>query len=202
MIDILKERWNKLVGTTNIEGIFNQIVDAYSDKRRSYHNLKHILSCLNEFDQVKEKIINKKEVELAILFHDIIYDPKESDNEEKSAKFAVSVLKGTKPTCVNIDLVEELILATKHDGPINISDAEYIADIDISIFGYQADIYMGYEKNIRKEYAWVPIDIYKEKRKEILLSFLSRDKIYYTEFFSNRYELKAHCNLEASVSLL
>ncbi len=199
-------RWNKLwesLGTTNkMEDLFDQLIDAYNEKNRAYHNINHIKHCLNEFDQVKGKLKNPEEVELAIWFHDVIYDPKSACNEEESAEFAVSKLKNADVASIRIDKIKALILATKHDRSINTSDAQYLVDIDISIFGNPPEIYLEYEKNIRKEYEWVPEAIYRKKRKELLISFLKRGKIYYTNFFSNQYELQSRSNLEDAINSL
>jgi predicted metal-dependent HD superfamily phosphohydrolase len=199
-------RWNNLWKSLGIanngEDLFYQLINAYNEKNRAYHNINHIKLCLNEFDQVKERLKNPTEVELAIWFHDVIYDPKLSNNEEESAKLAVLMLDNYEATCIRIDIVKDLILATKHDKSINTPDSEYLVDIDISIFGYPPKIYMDYEKNIRKEYEWVPEAIYRKKRKELLISFLSRGKIYYTNFFSNKYELQSRSNLKAAIKSL
>lgn len=200
------DRWNKLwksLGTANnAEDLFYQLINAYNDKNRAYHNINHIKLCLSEFDQVQDRLKNPKEVELAIWFHDVIYDPKSAYNEEESAKFAVLKLNNYETTCIRIDRVKDLILSTKHDRTINTSDAEYLIDIDISIFGYPPKIYEDYEKNIRKEYKWVPDTIYRKKRMELLISFLSRDKIYYTNYFSNKYERQSRSNLKEALKSL
>lgn len=202
MIDRWNKLWKSLGNAKNEKDLFYQLINAYNQKNRAYHNINHIKLCLNEFDQVKDRLKNPKEVELAIWFHDVIYDPKSAYNEEESAEFAVLMFHNYKTTCIRIDRVKDLILATKHDRSNDTSDAEYLVDIDISIFGYPLEIYKDYEKNIRKEYEWVPEMIYRKKRKELLISFLSRDKIYHTNFFSNKYELQSRSNLKSTIKLL
>ncbi|MBT8340274.1 MAG: N-methyl-D-aspartate receptor NMDAR2C subunit [Desulfatitalea sp.] len=202
MIDRWNELWQKLGAANKMENLFYQLTNAYNEKNRAYHNMGHIKLCLKEFDQVKVRLKNHLEVELAIWFHDVIYDPKSVTNEEESAAFAVVELQKADITCICIDTVRDLILATKHDRSINTSDAEFLVDIDLSILGYPPGIYKEYEKNIRKEYEWVPETIYREKRKELLMSFLGRDKIYYTKAFSNQYERQSRFNLEETIKSL
>jgi predicted metal-dependent HD superfamily phosphohydrolase len=202
VIDRWNKLWKSLGAAKDGEDLFYQLINAYNDKNRAYHNISHIKHCLNEFDQIKYRLKNPKEVELAIWFHDVIYDPKSVSNEEESAEFTILELKKSEAPCISIDMVKHFILATKHDRSINTPDSEYLVDIDISIFGYPPKIYMDYEKNIRKEYEWVPEAIYRKKRKELLISFLSRGKIYYTNFFSNKYELQSRSNLKAAIKSL
>ncbi len=52
-------------------------------------------------------------------------------------------------------------------------DTKYLIDIDLSILGSPLDKFYDYEKNIRKEYEFVPIDLFREKRSELLKSFLN-----------------------------
>ena len=165
MINRWNELWKKLGTTKNMESLYYQIIKAYSEKNRAYHNISHVEQCLNEFDQVKDRLKNPEEVELAIWFHDVIYNPKSISNEEESAEFAILELKKTEPINIRIDTVKGLILATKHDRSINTPDAEYLVDIDISIFGYPPKIYKQYTKNIRTEYEWVPYSLYKKNEK-------------------------------------
>lgn len=202
MIDRWNELWKNFDAAKKAEDLFYQLINAYNERYRAYHNINHIRLCLNEFDQVKDRLKDPKEVELAIWFHDVIYDPRSTNNEKESAEYTVLELKKHGTTCIRIDKVKDLILATKHDRSINTSDAEYLVDIDISIFGYSPDIYNKYELNIRKEYDWVPIAIYRKKRKELLMSFLTKDKIYHTNFFSNKYERIARSNLKAAIKSL
>lgn len=185
-----------------MENLYSQLVNYYNKKNRAYHNMNHIKVCLHEFEQVKSSLKYPHDVELAIWFHDIIYDPKSPLNEDKSAEFAATALKNLNVDSHHIGRVKDLILATKHDKAITNRDAQYLVDIDISILGYPPELFLSYEKSIRKEYKWVPQIIYRKKRKQLLMSFLNREKIYYTEPFSELYESQSRINLNAAIKSL
>ena len=70
-----------------------------------------------------------------------------------------------------------------------------IIDIDLSILGVDFNTFKKYDENIRKEYSWVPSIIYKRKRKKILQSFLNRNRIYFNNYFYDKYENQAKRNL-------
>jgi len=182
--------------------IFLDVLEKYSKQHRFYHTPNHILNCLIEFKSIKQLAKNPNELELAIWFHDIIYDPKRHNNEEKSQKYAFDCLKKIKLPEKTIKKVSDLILITKHKTPPKTNDEKLIVDIDLSIFGQSKQVFDLYEKNIRKEYLWVPINIYKEKRIEILQSFFNKNPLYHIKEIHNKYEEIAKINLQRSINKL
>lgn len=200
-------RWNKfwarlgLIGNGQSEYV-EFIVKNYSHKDRHYHNLTHIQSCLEDFEQVMNLPEHPKAVESGIWFHDSIYDPKRTDNEEKSAGIAYGFLIIQGLPREFADRVYDLILASKHRDPPKNLDEKIITDIDLAILGKPELEFDLYEANIRNEYIHVPEDIFKEKRSELLKMFLSRPSIYSADFFKNKYEEQARINLERSLKNL
>lgn len=59
-----------------------------------------------------------------------------------------------------------------------------------------------YEKGIRQEYLHIPYTTYSILRKEFVNKMLSRDSIYYTDYFKNKYESKARENLNKLLNIL
>lgn len=198
MLDIA--RWNRLIAMLCKWGPdghwFAQLTAAYNQSHRYYHNTNHITHCLQQFDQAVHLTRNPCEVEFAIWLHDAVYDSQASDNEEKSAELACQILSAAGGHRTIIQRVETLILDTRHDRPPNTGDARFLVDIDLSSLGHSPEQYDQYEKAIREEYAWVPMDLYRQKRRQILTGFLNRPKIYHTDLFSNRYETQARANIQ------
>ena len=81
-------------------------------------------------------------------------------------------------------------------------DAQLLADVDLSILGREAEVFWRYEENIRKEYAWVPEDLFRRERVRILRGFLDRQHIYYHEEYRERFEARARVNLEQAIARL
>ena len=199
-------RWDKLVarlsGHRPERDIFGRLVTAYSEPHRHYHNLDHIRHCLSEFDNASALAEYPDEVEFAIWLHDAVYDPKAADNEVKSALWAAEILKLDGCPDRMREHVSNLILVTKHSqAPAN-RDAELVVDIDLAILGQPSEVFDAYEKGIRAEYSWVPMQLYAEARSRVLLSFLDRPRIYFTSHFEVRYEAQARANLARALAAL
>jgi predicted metal-dependent HD superfamily phosphohydrolase len=96
MTSSLNQRWSRVwsqLGITYIpNNVFAELTRAYSSPGRYYHNLTHIKDCLRVFDEAKELAERPAEVELAIWFHDAIYDTRASGNEQQSADWAHRVI--------------------------------------------------------------------------------------------------------------
>ena len=198
-------RWLSLsrrVGIPNPDSIFAELLRYYSESWRSYHSLHHIDDCLRRFDESPLHGEHPDELEIAIWFHDAVYDTSRSDNESRSAEMAVSVLQGSSLCPVAIDRVRASILATTHDSSPNRLDEQIIVDIDLSILGREETHFDRFESSIREEYAWVPWSVYAEKRSDILRSFLSRQRIYSTTPFYARFESNARANLAKAIHRL
>ena len=74
-----------------------------------------------------------------------------------------------------------------------------LVDVDLSILGQPDERFREYEAQIRREYEWVPEEIFAAKRAEILQGFLARERIYTTDSFFGRFESEARTNLRNSL---
>jgi predicted metal-dependent HD superfamily phosphohydrolase len=181
---------------------FAALAAAYAEKHRHYHSGKHIEHCLRELDTALSIAHDAAEVELALWYHDAVYDPYSSNNEERSADWACALLSRHHVNAARVGRVRELILATRHAAPASTPDAQLVVDVDLSILGAEAADYAVFEADVRKEYRWVPAIVFRRKRAEILESFLQRPRIYSTEPFHARYEVRARDNLTAAIGSL
>jgi predicted metal-dependent HD superfamily phosphohydrolase len=180
---------------------YERLTATYGQPQRHYHNQRHIAECLAEFDQARHLARQPAAVELALWFHDVVYDPKAHDNEERSAELAARCLADGGIRGAAAQRVVKLVLATKTHEVDADSDTALVVDVDLSILGQAEKRFFEYEGQIRREYAWVPQSIFASKRVEILRSFLARERIFTTEWFY-KYEGPARRNLQASIAKL
>lgn len=148
-----------------------------NERHRHYHTLTHIESML---DQLPEEYATMEMV-AAIWLHDIIYDPKASDNEEQSAHQAMVDLQDT---LIDGGFVARLIKGSKHHergGP----EQNVLNDLDLAILGQSQDAYETYARNIRLEYAHVPMADYAPNRALFMRHFLQQPAIYQTAPFTS-----------------
>lgn len=201
-----EKRWNNLIdrltGNPPPGDFFKQLVDAYSEPHRCYHNISHIEHCLEEFNAVVSLCKLPDEVEFAIWLHDVVYDPHASDNEEMSALRARKILSESNCPETKANNIQELILATRHIHSPATMDAKLIVDIDISILGQIPAIFDKYEENIRAEYSWVTEEAYRAGRSRILRGFLDKPSIYSTEGFEKMYGHQARENIKKTLAAL
>jgi predicted metal-dependent HD superfamily phosphohydrolase len=190
------------MGADKADTWFGRLQKCYSESHRHYHNASHIVECLREFDSSRHLTRQPIAVELAIWFHDAIYDPRAADNEERSAELARQCILEAGGDVVLRDCVARLVLATKHHDSSLDPDAPLMVDIDLSILGQSADRFWEYERQIREEYYWVPREVFGVKRAEILERFLARERIYRLEWFFEKYERQARKNLGESLRRL
>ncbi|GEP46047.1 HD domain-containing protein [Brevifollis gellanilyticus] len=192
--------WNRIAIHGDAEAWHAKLITAYQEPQRAYHTLQHLNECLLAFDEAKACGLMQKPdlIEMALWFHDAVYDPQASDNETLSAQMAVEAL-GDSETSREIS---RLIMLTKSHQPGEGPDDAWIIDIDLTIFAQSPERVQEYEQQIRQEYAWVPEPVYREKRPEILTSFLSREHIYLTPWAQDRYEAKARENLRLLISVV
>lgn len=197
-----QDRWTELLSAFGIQGeaaSFDALMATYSQKHRHYHTVKHIEHCLRELDSARDLACEPAEVELALWFHDAVYETRASNNEERSADWACELLNRHGVDAARVDRVRMLILATRHEAPAITPDAQLLVDVDLSILGADEVTYAEFEKNVRQEYCWVPSILFRRKRAEILESFLARPRIYNTPPFQ-RLEQPARRNLTAAIS--
>lgn len=191
--------------------LFGKLVSSYSEPHRHYHNLEHIINMLDEFElELKAGNIkpeNPDAIRLAIWFHDYIYDSLQkvekkkviADNEERSAYYyKIETEMFNLPEGFN-NLVSRMILSTKHNDTTTDNDSRIVIDLDLAILGKSESKFISYDKKIRKEYEFVPIELYCKKRIEILQYFLNRDSIFLTTFFKHKYEERAISNIESLI---
>ncbi|MDX1456742.1 MAG: hypothetical protein R3276_04080 [Marinobacter sp.] len=199
------ERWHRLMDTWSFrsnEDTFHVLLNAYSEPGRHYHSVAHVDACLYHLDRCTAALDHPEEVELALWFHDAVYKPLATGNEQKSADWAYNFLLDNAAGQEKAARVHRLIMVTEHNAPTCTTDESILVDIDLAILGSTPDIYDVFERGVRQEYCLVPQLLYREKRMEVLRGFLDRDRIYHNEPFTSEREELARKNLASAIARL
>jgi predicted metal-dependent HD superfamily phosphohydrolase len=204
---LLKETFHALISNyTNNEIVINElwqeIEEHYSEKNRHYHTLNHIENLLNQLLEVRDKIKNWDTILFTLFYHDVIYNSLKSNNEEKSAKLAENRMRQINVSNNIIEACKSQILATKKHQIDFDSDTNYFLDADLSALGQNTENYTTYYQGVRKEYAVYPDFLYNPGRKKVLKHFSGMPRIYKTDYFYDKFELKAKNNIAYEISTL
>lgn len=175
-----------------------EFMRLYSQPHRHYHGLAHILECMSEYDRVRGLFEDPRAAEMALLYHDIVYEPYMGCNERLSANKAAFDCSRLRAGTAFQNSVCDMIMATAHSSPLS-GDAALVADIDLSILATPWERFSEYEKQIRKEYITVSDRDYVSKRTVVLDGFMRRASIYQTEEFLGRCERAARANIGLSL---
>jgi len=117
--------------------------------------------------------LNEKYIlDIAAVYHDIIFDPRKTDNEENSNKVFRENYSPTETfTPENIIRASEIILDTKERTNKN-KLCRYFNRFDCDIlYSTEFSKLLEYEKQIMKEYQFCDYSVYKEKRIKFLEKF-------------------------------
>jgi predicted metal-dependent HD superfamily phosphohydrolase len=197
-----RDTWKQLGVALPDQQLFREVLACYGEPRRKYHSLQHLGECLEHFDELRSETEFPQEVELALWFHDAIYDVLRKDNEARSAEWARSSVLAGGGGKISADRIQALIMATRHDAAPTGVDARVLVDIDLWILGAPDRRFDEYEQQIREEYRHVPDFLFGPKRKAILQAFLKRPRIFNTSRYVDLYENQARSNISRSLERL
>ena len=205
-LETLKSSWESALQPFEVEPkliqkVFLDLVRAYSSVGRFYHTLEHIQHILEIIEQMRSLAVNFPTIQLAAWFHDVIYDSKAKDNEERSTDYAVMSLTKLKIPSTTVERVRRLILSTKtHQTLLTDIDNQIFLDSDLAILGSSEWEYQVYAQAIRKEYSWLGSELYRTDREQVLVKFLQRDRIFFTNQMFVKLEQRARENMQAELA--
>jgi predicted metal-dependent HD superfamily phosphohydrolase len=181
------------------------LIGSYQGLHRHYHTLDHIAALLMLLDCHIEADNDCDTLTLAILYHDVVYDPARQDNEEASAIWAADGLTGLGFSAGLVGKVVRCIRATRHaqeESATGDADIGLLLDLDLAILAAPPDTYRSYALAVRREYAHVPDALYRAGRRRVLESFLVRDRIYRSAKLRALWEQPARANLADEAATL
>lgn len=183
---------------------FFRLFRAYSSSTRAYHDCRHVVDVVDGVTRMGRGLPSRSiaSVLAAAWYHDVVYDSRRGDNEERSAGVMASEMRRCGLSRRAIVKSARLVMVTKRHSPSRGDAAgKVLADADLSTLSARADRYDAYVADIRREYAWVPADRYRAGRAAVLRSFAGRRSIYHTRRMHRR-EGAARANVEREIRAL
>lgn len=164
----------ELLNKWNIKCDINTVLAMWNESHRAYHTLNHLNDLISQINENKSNFSEKEyeKLMLAAIFHDCVYDPMKSDNEEKSADFLMEcAVDKSNPDILE---VKQMILDTKtHKATTNLSES--FNNYDMNIVERDFDQLLEWENGISFEYIpYYGKDNYKIGRLKFLESFLDK----------------------------
>ena len=193
--------WPAIGGTVDMP-LFERLVAAWSEEHRRYHTLQHLDECLQWMAAAAHLATRPAEVELAVWFHDAIYDVRRDDNETRSAGWLRQAALEAGAAADVGGRLHDLVMATGHAQEPATDDQALLVDIDLAILGAPLERFDEYERQVREEYAWVAEADFRRARQRLLAGFLARPAIFRTAHFHGLLEAPARANLARSLTRL
>ena len=199
---MIPARWHGLMdalGWPGNDATYAALLAAYRQPHRHYHTPRHVADCLDMFDAFRDEAGDPPAIELALWFHDAVYNPYRRGNEQASADWADRFLCENGARAALRGRVRDLILATRHDAIATDRDAAILVDIDLSILGSAPDAYDAYRRAVRRESHRIPGVLFRRNRRAVLESFLRRERIFLTDHLHASLEAPARRNILAEL---
>ncbi len=180
-----------------------EIEAAHRQPPRAYHNFGHVQALLRHFHDVAAGPgwRQPREVALAMLYHDAIYEAGRGDNEARSAQLARAAIGRWLPAAgIDVERVAQLIELTARHGQLHgeelDADAALFLDSDMAILGAPPEVFDAYDRGIAEEYRGkVPGFLFRLNRRRFLKGVLAQPRIFFSEFFHQRCDAQARANL-------
>ncbi|WP_431781015.1 HD domain-containing protein [Streptomyces chumphonensis] len=179
------------------------LLRRWAEPRRRYHTTDHLLAVLDRVDALAGHAADPDAVRLAAWFHDAVYRPDRSENEERSAGLAQRALPeagvGAARTAEVVRLVR---LTVTHDPAPGDRDGEVLCDADLAVLAGSPGAYAAYAAAVRAEYAFVPDEAFTAGRADVLRALLALPRLFRTPYGAAHWEAPARHNLATELALL
>ena len=180
------------------------LLEQYESVGRFYHTLNHIQQCLTQLDAAIPKAALTEEavakVEVAIWFHDAIYEPGSSQNEALSAE----LFEKKAESFSNKEVVRDIsrsIVETNHRHSPSSELSKWVVDLDLSGMGLSNEKFQNDGEFVRKELTHLSDQEYVDSQIKFFKGLLARERIYHTDYFYNQYEQPARQNIQTQLRI-
>ncbi|MEU6527716.1 hypothetical protein ABZ869_00815 [Streptomyces sp. NPDC046928] len=208
-LDDLRARWLRTLlatrsdGTAAPEPYGEALLKRWSEPQRRYHTVDHLAAVLGHVDVLAEHARDVEAVRLAAWFHDAVYLPERSENEERSARLAERALPEAGVPAERTAEVARLVrLTVTHDPAPDDPNGEVLCDADLAILAAPPSAYAAYTAAVREEYHFVPNDAFRAGRADVLRQLLALPSLFRTPYGRETWEATARYNLSSELEML
>ena len=197
----LLARFTALPGQSGPAGLRlgRELLARWSEPHRHYHTVNHLAAVLARLDELAGYASEPAAVELAAWFHDAVYDPYASDNEEQSARLAEERL-GAGPRAREVARLVRL--TARHDPGPGDRNGAALCDADLAVLAGSPEEYASYAAAVRQEYGFVPDADFRAGRAEVLRQLLALPELFHTPYGAERWTATARFNVRGELRLL
>lgn len=184
-------------------GVRDEVVAAYADSSRGYHDTRHLSEVLDRLDELSSNgaAYDATPVRLAAWFHDAVYDG-ERDAEERSAAWAEDALAPVAPAPVVAEVARLVRLTETHAPDDGDANGCALSDADLAILAAPRERYDEYVAAVRREYGHLPDKIFSAGRADVLRALAEKPQLFHTAYARERWEAAARANLERELATL
>lgn len=192
----LARRW-PLTGHSSLR---DELLVAWSEASRGYHDLTHLTEVLDRLDELAEGGVGYPRVTvlLAAWFHDAVYDGL-PDAEERSARWAERALADQVDPGVTDEVARLVRLTRTHRPDPGDVAGEVLCDADLAILAAAPERYARYVAGVRTEYAAVPDGAFRAGRGAVLRDLLAKPTLFHTAYAREHWEGPARANVLAEL---
>ncbi|WP_405490337.1 hypothetical protein [Streptomyces sp. NBC_00096] len=186
----------------------DRLLTAWAEPQRKYHTTAHLADVLARIDVLAEAAddpaaVELAAVELAAWFHDAVYRPDRSENEERSAVLAERALPELGIDDARTAEVARLVrLTVTHDPAPGDTNGEVLCDADLAVLAGAPAAYAAYAAAVRAEYGFVPDEAFRAGRAAVLRQLLDLPRLFRTPYGAAHWEAPARANLAAELAEL
>jgi predicted metal-dependent HD superfamily phosphohydrolase len=207
--DALLVRWTDLLRRNQPSGgpdpvaYGENLLGRWAEPHRRYHTTDHLLAVLDRAEGLAAYAGNPDAVLFAAWFHDAVYRPDRSENEERSAALAERALtEAGVGKALAAEVTRLVRLTADHDPEPGDRDGEVLCDADLAVLAGSPQEYAAYAAAVREEYAFVPDDAFRAGRADVLRQLLALERLFRTPYGEQHWERTARRNLSTELDLL
>ncbi|CAM5703704.1 hypothetical protein SVIOM342S_07124 [Streptomyces violaceorubidus] len=181
----------------------DDLLARWQEPQRRYHTLAHLTAVLDHIDVLAEHADDVDVVRLAAWFHDAVYRPDRSENEERSARLAERALpEAGVPAAKTAEVARLVRLTVSHAPDGDDRDGQVLCDADLAVLASPPSAYAAYTAAVREEYHFVPNAAFREGRAAILRQLLALPSLFHTPHGRREWEATARHNLTGELEML